>query len=470
MRRAFHIVFLLIASLMLMAFISEASPQLPQGEPTPGGSGVGDPYFPELGNGGYDAQHYTLDIDVNMETNVIVATVTMQARATQFLSSFNLDFAGFEVLGIRVDGNPANYERRLREMTITPTSPIAIDALFEVQVIYTGVPGRNVDLARSPYAGGWTRYNTGVYVASEPDGASLWYPVNDHPIDKATYTIILTVAKPYTVAANGTLMGVVDEGEQRTYTWQSQDPIASYLVTVNISYFERHDDTVVEGVPIRNYFPNANHRRGQEVFSEQAAMMRLFNDNFSLYPFEAYGSVVANTPLPFALETQTLSLYGSNILQGGTSASVTIAHEMAHAWFGDHVSPKTWRDIWLNEGFATYASALWLEQDLGVGETRRILNSWYDAMATRPLIIGDPGAENLFAAPIYYKGALTLHALRLRIGDDAFYNIMHTYQQRYANGNAEIADFIAVAEEVSGQDLGEFFQQWLYQPNIPPRP
>jgi aminopeptidase N len=241
-------------------------------------------------------------------------------------------------------------------------------------------------------------------------------------------------------------------------------------VTVNISYFERHDDTVVEGVPIRNYFPNANQRRGQEVFSEQADMMRLFNAAFSLYPFEAYGSVVANTSLPFALETQTLSLYGNNILQGGTGASVTIAHEMAHAWFGDHVSPKTWRDIWLNEGFATYASALWLEQDLGVDETRRILNQWYDAMQNRPLIIGDPGAENLFAAPVYYKGALTLHALRLRVGDDTFYAILHTYQGRYANSNAEIADFIAVSEEVSGQDLGDFFNQWLYQPNIPPRP
>ncbi|MDQ7024734.1 MAG: M1 family metallopeptidase [Anaerolineae bacterium] len=470
MRKASHLVLLLVTSLLVMAFISEVSPQLPQGDPTPGASGVGDPYFPELGNGGYDAQHYTLDIDVNMETNVIVSTVTMQARATQFLSSFNLDFAGFDILSVLVDGNPADFERNLRELVITPTAPIGDEALFETQIIYTGVPGRNVDLARSPFAGGWTRYNLGVYVASEPDGASLWYPVNDHPSDKATYTIIITVAKPYSVAANGTLLGIADEGEQRTYTWQSRDPIASYLVTVNISYFERHDDTVVEGVPIRNYFPNVNYRRGQEVFSDQADMMMLFNDAFSAYPFEAYGSVVANTSLPFALETQTLSLYGNNILQGGTGASITIAHEMVHAWFGDSVSPATWRDIWLNEGFATYGSALWLEQYIGVDETERILNEWYDAMQNRPLIIGDPGAQNLFASPVYYKGAWTLHALRLRLGDDTFFNILHSYQGQYANSNAEIADFIAIAEEVSGQDLGTFFDAWLYQPNIPPRP
>jgi aminopeptidase N len=470
MQKTVRFVLLLIASLIVMAFITEARPQPPTGDPTPGAAGVGDPYFPDLGNGGYEAQHYTLDIDVNMETNVLVSTVTMQARATQFLSSFNLDFAGFEILGIRVDGNPATFTRERRELIITPSAPIGNEALFTTQVIYTGVPGRNTGGVRPSFAGGWTRYSTGVYVASEPDGASLWYPVNDHPSDKATYTLIITVPKPYTVAANGTLMGVTDEGEQRTYTWQSHDPVASYLVTVNISYFTRHDDTVVDGVPIRNYFPNANHSRGIEVFSEQADMMTLFNDTFSPYPFEAYGSVVANTPLGFALETQTLSLYGNNILQGGRGASVTIAHEMAHAWFGDHVSPKTWRDIWLNEGFATYASALWLEQSIGVEETNRILDNWYEEMQRYPLIIGDPGAQNLFSIVVYYKGAWTLHALRLRVGDETFYNILHTYQGRYANGNAEIADFIVVAEEISGQDLGGFFNEWLYQPNIPPKP
>ena len=199
-------------------------------------------------------------------------------------------------------------------------------------------------------------------------------------------------------------------------------------------------------------------------------MMRLFNDDFSQYPFEAYGSVVANTSLPFALETQTLSLYGNNILQGGRGASVTVAHELAHAWFGDHVSPKYWRDIWLNEGFATYASALWLEDTIGVEETSDILDNWYDAMVNRPLIIGDPGANNLFAAPVYYKGAWTLHALRLRVGDEAFFEMMHVYQNRFAHGNAEIIDFINVAEEVSGEDLTTFFDAWLYQPDIPPKP
>lgn len=435
---------------------------------TPGASGVGDPYFPHLGNGGYDALHYTIDLETELSVATIAGTVTMEARATQNLSRFNLDFGGFTISSINVNNRPATFTRENRELIITPARPIANDAEFEVAVSYSGSPGRNTNL--SPYSRGWTFYGGGSYVASEPDGASLWYPVNDHPSDKATYTIIMTVPEPYSVAANGTLESVSRDNGHRTYTWENHDQTASYLVTVNIQEFARSDDTVVNGVPIRNYFPVHRQTTGEQAFSNTANMMETFNDVLTPYPFEAYGAVVADTSLPFALETQTLSLFGNNILRSDAGAQVVIAHELAHSWFGNHVSPATWRDIWLNEGFATYASILWVEEHYGRDVAMSAMDNWYNAIRNSRVIIGDPGRDNLFSISVYYRGAWTLHALRERVGDDQFFEIIETYQNRYAHGNAEIADFVEVAEEISGINLDGFFESWLYQANIPPKP
>ena len=436
---------------------------------TAGASGVGDPYFPELGNGGYDAQHYTIDLDVDLDATTIDGSVTMTAHATQALSSFNLDFVGFTIDSIVVNGRSATFTRQNRELIITPVSAINNGASFDVTVVYSGVPRRNVDLPQLPFSRGWTFYSAGVYVASEPDGASLWYPVNDHPSDKATYTTIITVDDPYIVAANGTLTDTTTDNAQTTYTWENSDPTASYLVTVNIAEFARSDDTIVNDVPIRNYFPDYHQSMGDEVFSNTGDMMHLFNGHFTAYPFETYGAVVADTTLPFALETQTLSLFGSNILTRNAGAQVTIAHELAHSWFGNHVSPATWRDIWLNEGFATYASVLWVETHHGRDVAESLMEDWYNVVRNNPVIIGDPGVQNLFSINVYFRGAWTLHALREDVGDEVFFEIIQTYQTRYAYQNAEIADFIAVAEDISGQDLTNFFEQWLYQAEMPPR-
>lgn len=435
---------------------------------SPGAGGVGDPYFPTLGNGGYDAQHYTIDLTAELDINTISGTVTMDAIATQNLSSFNMDFAGFTIREITVNGAPVTYNRSERELTIVP-APIREGEAFSVAVSYSGVPGRNVDLATLPFSGGWTLYDGGVYVASEPDGSSLWYPVNDHPTDKATYTIRMTVDNPFVVAANGILSNIERQGEQTTFTWENSDPTASYLVTVNIGQLARREDGVAEGTPLRNYFPEALAEAGSRAFSDTTAMMEVFNERFGPYPFEAYGAVVSDVALPFALETQSLSLFGKNIITS-SNANFTISHELAHSWFGNNVSPGTWREIWLNEGFATYATGLWIEASQGEAALNNYVRALHTRLPNRTLSIADPGPRNLFSIAVYYRGALTLHALRREIGDEAFFTLLRTYQQQFAGSHATTAEFIEMAEEIGGRELDQFFFQWLYSPTLPPLP
>jgi aminopeptidase N len=455
-----------------------------------GADGLGDPYDPQLGNGGYDAQHYTLDLLVDVEGNVITGTVTMEASAIQDLATFNLDFMGLDVNDVRVNGAPADHERvdgpsSGRELTILPDKLIQRGELFSVTISYSGSP-RPFPTKSVPARIGWRAYEDGIYVASEPDGSANWYPVNDHPLDKATYSFWVTVPEPYVVAANGLLQEAVDNGDTTTYIWEASDPTASYLVTINIADYETETEEGPDGLPIRNYYPPELAEDAEYDFGRTSEMIGLFSELFGPYPFEAYGVAIIDD-VPFALETQTLSIFSSNAVTGRRLSENVVAHELAHQWFGDSVSPAQWGDIWLNEGFATYGEWVWLEYTEGREALDASVRDVYDAfsgrnwsdlpadevskrLARRFPPPGAPPFDDLFNASVYLRGGLTLHALRLRVGDDAFFDILRTYHERHRHGNATTADFVAVAEEISGQSLNEFFEGWLYEQALPDIP
>jgi aminopeptidase N len=446
-----------------------------------GSEGIGDPYFPQLGNGGYDALHYALDIDAKVDTNQITATTTMQAKATQKLAQFDLDFTGFEIDSVAVNDAPAKYHRVGRELVISPAETISDGDTFNTTVKYHGVPGEGVTDVYEVFAVGWLHYDKGVYVASEPNGAAAWYPVNDHPRDKATYSIRVTVQKPYVVASNGVLQQTIDNGDTTTYVWGTDYPLASYLVALDIADFTVQQTQSPQGVPIRNYFPRESAAQGEKTFASTGDMIDYFSGLYGAFPFEAYGAAVADTNLSFALETQTMTLFGDDILnpdswQSAGGPQGVIAHELSHQWFGDSVSLENWQDIWLNEGFATYSEALWFEHTNGAPTMQRILASWYDLISSPQFTAGDiaapgnPPAADLFNSNVYLRGAWTLHALRLKVGDSAFFSILRTYYDRYKYGNATTADFIKVAEEVSRIDLADFFDAWLYKTAVPSVP
>jgi aminopeptidase N len=419
-----------------------------------------------MGNGGYDVDHYSIELAVDMDNRSLRGTTTITARATQALSTFNLDFSGLSIRDARVDDRSASFERRGNELTITPGAAVTAGEMFTVAVDYDGVP-QPVDDPAVPFAQvGWISTEAGVYVLSEPSGAMSWYPVNNHPTDKASYSFVITVEKPYVVAANGLLRQEIDNGDTITYHWEASDPMASYLATVNIAEFEVMTGSGPNGLPIRNYFPRDSVEQASAAFAPTGEMIKFFSDVLGPYPFEAYGAVVMDANFPGALETQTLSVFGRGALAEGT-----VAHELAHQWLGNSVSPRTWRDIWLNEGFATYFEALWFEHTRGSNAYDRFMNRSYDSMAAAQLPSpGDPGLDGLFGAAVYQRGAWTLHALRLQIGDELFFDVLREYYQRFEGGNASTSDFAAVAEEVSGQELDGLFEAWLFTPELPPNP
>lgn len=449
------------------------TPTLP-GEPSAGGAGLGDSLYPDLGNAGYDVEHYTLELDVrDVDTSELAGVATIRAVASDDLASFNLDLSGLDVSAVDVDGAAAEFRRDGRELTVTPAVPLRAGAGFTVSIEYGGVPSA-VQSRAIPVRVGWVNPGGGMsYVISEPEGAATFYPVNDHPLDKATYTFRVRVPKPFGVAANGVLTEAVDEGERTTYVWEAASPMASYLVTINIAEFELEEEAAPTGLPLRNYYASGLPPETRTAFDRQGEMLDFFDDLFGPYPFEVYGAVVMNTPLGTALETQTLSIFGSDVvdIDDISNTENTVAHELAHQWFGNAVSLADWSDIWLNEGFARYAEGLWVERNGGPEALTQWVSAQHAFLAQRAGELtppAEPPGDNLFNASVYIWGALALHALRLELGDATFFDVLRAYAARFEHGNARTADFIDVAEEVSGRALGDFFATWVYGDELPP--
>ncbi|HYO88175.1 MAG TPA: M1 family metallopeptidase, partial [Candidatus Limnocylindrales bacterium] len=423
----------------LVVLAALCGPVLAQESASPGASSAGDSLYAGLGNGGYDAAHYTIQLTVDPAARTISGSLRLDATALQTLSAFNLDLVGLDVARVLVDTLPAQFTRSGRELTVTPLVPIPAGAPFHVQVDYSGTPQPIADPSLGAQIGlNFTR--DGAYVASEPDGAATWYPVNDHPSDKASYTFVLTVPEGLTAVANGVLADRQTAGGWTTFTWSMPQPMASYLALMAVGDYRIVQADPAGDVPLRNVFPTDYADAGVQVFGRQDEMLSFFADTFGAYPFDAYGALVIPQALGFALETQSLSLFGLPMLvqglAGGGRSEEVIAHELAHSWFGDALSPADWGDIWLNEGFATYASWLWFEHTRGPEALDQIVRDNYAqfsgqalldagyseadvrAIMTRFGAPGSPPADDLFNMAVYFRGALLLHALRVALGDD----------------------------------------------------
>ncbi|WP_422740829.1 M1 family metallopeptidase [Micromonospora sp. WMMD729] len=453
----------------------EAAAPSPSASPTPsraftaGAAGVGDTYFPSYGNGGYDVGKYTVKVRYDPAKDRLTGTTTVQATATADLSSFNLDLAGLTVKTVTVDAAPATHTRNKNELVITPAAGLITGNGFVVEIAYEGVPKplKNELLGE----GGFLHTADGAIALGQPESASTWFPVNDHPSDKAAYDFEITVPQGLTAVSNGVPGGSTTADGWTTWKWSEKSPMASYLSNVVIGKF-RITTGQHKGKPVYSAVTTKVAKGASDASIAQTVKVADYLETvFGPYPFDAYGGVVvSDSRIGYALETQSRPVYSAGFFKRGENTEV-VAHELAHQWFGDSVALARWEDIWLNEGFATYAEWLWAEhtkeytakQAFDIRYQRVPATVW----KTPP---GKPGVKDLFSESVYQRGGMTLHALRVAVGDKAFFEIVKAWAAEKRNGTATTAEFVALAERISGKQLDALFDAWLYGTKKPAQP
>ncbi|MGH2951569.1 MAG: M1 family metallopeptidase, partial [Solirubrobacterales bacterium] len=338
-------------ALIAAAFATAALAAPAQAQFEPGAAGVGDPFFPKAGNGGYDVGRYSLRLRYSPARDRLRAVARIEATATQGLSSFDLDYRGPRIRSVRVDAERARFERRGQELVVTPPAGIPDDASFEVEVAYQGRPHpiRDPDGDRE----GWFTTDDGSVAVGEPQGSPTWFPANDHPSDKATFRFAITVPRGLKAIANGALEERRRGRRRTTFVWSADEPMAPYLATVATGRFSLRR-SVEGGIPALTAVDPRLAKRSREALRKTGRIIDLFESLFGPYPFGEVGAIVDSAGfIGYALETQTRPVYDRPPSPG------LVAHEIAHQWFGNSVSPASWPEIWLNEGFATWAEWRW---------------------------------------------------------------------------------------------------------------
>jgi aminopeptidase N len=470
----------LVAGVLLMTLPATADAQENGPAGCAGAPGIGDEYYPTYGNGGYDVRNYGLTVAYTPVNDRLKGRAAIRARATQRLCSFNLDLVGLKVRGITVDGEKAGFSRAGQELTVEPRQTLRKGERFLVVVRYDGVPVE-FTIPGTDIRTGFMATPEGATVAGQPEVAAGWFPVNDHPLDKASYAFNVTVPKGYEVAANGFLRDRSSARGMTTWKWRAREPMASYLATIDIGGWDVTRSTQA-GLPV--YDAVATEIGGglraeiDDSLSRQGEILEMLSAAFGPYPFTTVGAIVPNQEdFGFALETQTRPVYTKLFWQdrdgNPRDADWVVVHELAHQWYGDDVALARWQDIWLNEGFATYAEWLWEEHE-GNATPQEIFEATHaEIPADDPfwsVVIGDPGIDLLFDNAVYVRGAMTLQALRNEVGDEAFWAIAQGWAAAKSGSNGTTPEFIALAEEISGQQLDALFDTWLFTGEKPELP
>lgn len=429
-----------------------------------------DSYTPTSGSAEFQVDHYDLTLDYEIRPNRLTGHAVLHGRMLIETSTVELDLRGLKVSQVLLNGSRTQFKQTRAKLVLH--SRFAVDDEIVIDVRYAGKP--------RPHRGtwgdvGWEELSDGVLVAGQPNGAATWFPCNDHPGHKATYRCSIMVDSDYTAISNGELLEASRRGRRTEWTWESARPLATYLATVQIGAYRRGEISPAGHSPTRVplWLACGEHQwqQAQHALVKQHAMMTVFERRFGEYPFDSYLVVVTDDDLEIPLESQPLSIFGSNHIRAGWDRERLIAHELAHQWFGNSLTPRRWSEIWLNEGFATYAEWLWSEES----DQHRIAihaRAAHDRLRSRPqdLVLTDPGGPAMFDERVYLRGALTLHALRTHTGDDVFFRLMRSWSALNRDGSVSTAGFLDHAEQVAGQPVRPLLQDWLFEPQLPRLP
>jgi aminopeptidase N len=433
-----------------------------------GAPSAGDPYFPRLGNSGYDVSHYDVALHIDPEHRLVRGSVSIELVPTVALRSFTFDLVGFEVTGVEVDGIPARFEHKDRKLRVKPEQPLAEGRGFVVRVAHEGKP-------QTPQPDtGWIWFRGGgALLSPQPSGARTLFPCNDHPSDKATFAFDLTTPRGTVAVANGLPSNRPAPGSERV-VWSEPEVFPTYAAVVAVGPFQLRTETGQDGLPIINAFPTKYAERLDDRLRRQGEIVSVLEGYFGPYPYSSIGAIVTPVTRADDMEAASRPTYnGFRWALKGKAFEQVVAHEISHQWLGNAVSFESWRDIWLSEGFSTYGELLWISHKRGVPigtlfERNSDVFGYYPSMKKVPP--GDPGPKRIFNVSVYNRGALTLEALRRTVGNEAFYEILHEWVDRYRGANATTEDFVHLSESISGRNLDGFFHRWLYKKGLPPLP
>lgn len=438
-------------------------------QPYIGADSLADPYTPRRGNGGYDVDSYYLDLRYRVPSNNLRALAVISIHATQALDKLSFDLTGLAVSKVLIDGHKVKkFTARAGKLAIWPATRLEAGQRATIEISYGGNPRPT----RSAWGLlGWEELDDGVLVASQPSGASTWYPCNDHPSSKAPYRIQITTDSPYTVVTNGKLISHRISGSMATWVFQQDEPMASYLASLYIAQAPWLALEEVDGVQQSAVVPRKLQKAFEHDFARQSEMIALFTRLFGPYPFADYRVLVTEDELEIPLESQGMSTFGRNHVDGRDGANRLIAHELAHQWFGNSVGVASWQHIWLNEGFACYCEWLWSEH-AGKQTADELVRAHYRKIAALPpdLLLADPGIDKMFDDRVYKRGAIALHALRLHVGDDAFFDFTRQWCQSNAHATVTTELFLSMVGARLGASAVEVLRPWLLQTAVPPLP
>jgi aminopeptidase N len=427
----------------------------------------GDAYTPQSGDPGIRVDHYDLTLDYKVSTNRLSGTAVIRGRTLIATRTLSFDLIGLRATRISVSSRTAAFQQSDRKLRVVLPSPLGAGQSFEVAVAYAGAPRPR----RSRWGTiGWEELADGALVASQPTGAPTWFPCNDVPADKPTSRVTFTTDRSYVVIAGGQRTSRVTSGGRTTWTFEQNVPTPTYLMTVQVGRYV--EEIVALGGPVgRLLYPPALAARVRADFADLRRMVAVFVSVFGPYPLDEYAVVVTADDLEIPLEAQGIGVFGANHIDGSGWLERLVAHELAHQWFGNSVGVSRWQDIWLNEGFACYSEWIWSEYSGGPTAHQKAL-AHHARLASLPqdLIVSDPGPALMFDDRVYKRGALTLHALRLTLGDAVFFELLRTWTRTYRASTATTADFVALAEDIAQVPIAGLLHQWLDLPQLPPLP
>ncbi len=448
-------------------------------KPIAGDKAIAD-IIPQVGNGGYDVQHYNVDLTLtNPKTADLKTKVTLDAIAHSNLKEFTLDFKPFDYVKVTVNGNKAQFNMQDDELTVKPQTALKHNEPFQVEIEYEGSPSVVRESLIHGTEVGLKNHQGTLTTLGEPRGNKNWLPSNNHPSDKATYDFSITTPQNYTSSANGPLTEKMTNPDGTvTSKFTMDSPMASYLAGINIWETDKYDSWTqpsVNGVSIEHSAPKNADPLIRETLNKTPKMLNFLESWMGPYPFKNLGNHVFDKFFSGGLEVQSRNVYGSAVVADPSFGTEVVAHETAHQWFGDSVSIKKWQDIWLKEAFATYFGIAYLAHEeaakSGISEAEamdKIFEKRYAyARNHKTSEPGDPKPETMYSYQHYLKMAAGVHALRKTVGDEQFRDIITTFTQTYKDQSVEVTDFIKVAQDVSQKDLTQLFDTWVYSERQP---